>query len=187
MADTPTKVKLKGVRFSYAHVHRPRAAEEGAEPKYGVCILISKEDTETIAAVEKAIEAAKTQGLGLWKVKKAPASLKTPLRDGDDEKPDDPNYEGMMFFNANSKSKPGVLMRGESGGAVEISEKNGNEDEFYSGCYGMVTVNFYPYNNKSKGVAAGLGNILKTDDGDRLSGGATAEEDFAEDLGDDLF
>ena len=46
--------------------------------------------------------------------------------------------------------------------------------------YARVTVNFFPYDNAgSKGVACGLGNVMKTRDGEPLSGGASAASDFA--------
>ena len=49
--------------------------------------------------------------------------------------------------------------------------------------FARVTVNFFPYNTAgSKGVGCGLGNVLKTRDGEPLSGGASAASDFA-DLG----
>ena len=52
--------------------------------------------------------------------------------------------------------------------------------EFYSGCYGRASITFYPYNsNGSKGIACGLNNIQKTDDGEQLGGGSSAASDFA--------
>ncbi len=53
------------------------------------------------------------------------------------------------------------------------------EDEVYSGCYARVSVNFYGYNAAgNKGIACGLGNVQKVEDGERLGGGSSAEEDF---------
>ena len=58
-----------------------------------------------------------------------------------------------------------------------------DDEDFYSGCYGAVTLDFFPYESSgNKGVGAGLNNVIKTRDGDRLSGGRSADEDFA-DLG----
>ena len=51
--------------------------------------------------------------------------------------------------------------------------------EVYSGCYGRLTLNFYAYNaNGNKGVAAGLGNVQKLEDGEPLGGFTRAEDDF---------
>jgi hypothetical protein len=56
-------------------------------------------------------------------------------------------------------------------------------DEFYSGCYGRASISFYAYNTSgNKGIAAGLNNIQKLEDGERLAGGSSAEEDFGDDL-----
>ena len=51
-------------------------------------------------------------------------------------------------------------------------------EEFYSGCYGRASINFYAFNVSSKGIAAGLNNLQKLADGEMLAGGSTAEDDF---------
>ena len=60
------KVVTGKVRFSYVHVFKPWAGAEGQEPKYSVCVLIPKSDKKTLAAIEKAIEAAKEEGKEKW-------------------------------------------------------------------------------------------------------------------------
>ena len=107
--------------------------------------------------------------------------MKTPLRDGDDEREDDEAYAGAMFVNANSSNKPGLV----DADLNPILDKS----EFYSGCYGRASINFYAYDsNGSKGIACGLNNLQKFEDGERLAGGgSTAEEDFGSlDDADDL-
>jgi len=173
-----TRVTTGTVRFSYANVFKPKAINEGQEPKYSVAILIPKKDTATVkklqAAIDEAIETGKTK-LGKF----VKTTLKLPLRDGDEERPDDDAYKGHYFINANSTQKPGVV-------DASLSEII-SPDEFYSGCYGRASVNFYAFNtNGNKGVAAGLGNLQFLKDGERLSGGASAEQDFAEDSDDIL-
>jgi hypothetical protein len=83
-----------------------------------------------------------------------------------------------MFLNANSVNKPGIV----DADREEIMSK----EEFYSGCFGRAAINFYAYNQSgNKGIACGLNNLQKLEDGDRLSGGgSTAAEDFGSD--DDL-
>ena len=50
----------------------------------------------------------------------------------------------------------------------------------YSGMYGRVTIRFFGYSNSgNKGVGCGLGNVLKTRDGEPLSGLTSAASDFA--------
>ena len=168
--------KKMPVRFSYAQVFEPKAHSEGEEAKYSVAVLIDKSDKETLRKVKEGVEAAAE----LYTSKfggKLPKNYKSPLRDGDEEKPEDENYEGVMFFNASSKHKPEIV----DANLEEVMDK----EEFYSGCYGRVSINFFPFSGKSKGVAAGLNNLQKTKDGDRLGGGgATAADDFGDD--DDL-
>lgn len=171
-----TSIRLGEVRFGYVNVFAPRKNEDGTDGKYSVQILIPKKDATALKLIEEAMEAAKRNGVSSkWNGKLPPASkLKLPLRDGDEEFPEDPTYEGMYFMNASSPNKPGVRVL-ENGSMSEALDS----DDMYSGCYGCVTVGMFPYNTSGNvGVAAGLNNLIKTRDGERLSGGHTAEEDF---------
>lgn len=170
-----TKVITGKVRLSYVNIFTPTAMNDGEEPKYNLCVLIPKTDTVTLDKIKKAIEAAKVEGKAKLADKngRIPANLKLPLRDGDEERPDDPACEGMYFINCSSKRKPGI---------VDLNlDPILDKEEVYSGCYGRVSINFYAFNVSSKGIAAGLNNVQKLADGERLSGGASAEEDFGGD------
>ena len=109
----PTKV-ITGpeTRWSYANVWQPKAIDGGA-PKYSVSLIIPKSDTKTIEKVRAAIQAAYDEGQGKLKGngKSVPplSSIKTPLRDGDVERPDDEAYANSYFINANSASAPGIV------------------------------------------------------------------------------
>lgn len=145
------------------------------EKKYSVQLLIPKKDKKTVEAIKAAIEEAKELG----KTKfggKIPAKLKLPLRDGDEERPDDPNLEGMFFINANNKNKPGILDRDKN----EIMDR----DEFYSGCYGRASITFFAFTGKQAGIACALNHLQKLEDGERLDGRTSAEEDFADEYDD---
>ena len=178
MENVTTKVVTGKVRFSYANVFEPRAMNEGETPKYSVCILIPKSDTKTVEAIKKAIEAAKQRGKSKIadKTGKIPASIKTPLRDGDIDR-DGPEFEGHWFLNANSNRKPSIVDK-------DLHPIMSRE-EFYSGCYGRASINFFAYDTRSKGIAAGLNNLQKLEDGEPLSGGSTPEEDFGQAYEDD--
>lgn len=173
-----TSVRLGEVRFSYTAVFQPKKNDDGTPSKYGVCIIIPKEDTETVNLVREAIDAAKQRGkMEKWGGK-IPANVKSCLRDGDIDREDDEAFAGCYFLNASSRNKPGVKVL-EDGIVSDALD----EEDFYSGCYGAVTLDFFPYESSgNKGVGAGLNNVIKTRDGDRLSGGRSADEDFA-DLG----
>lgn len=177
--ENATKVITgKDTRFSYAHVFRPHAISDGQEPKYSVCLLIPKEDKTTIAKIKRAIEAAKEAGKSKWGGK-IPANLKMPLRDGDEEKPDQEEYAGCYFINANANQKPGIV----DAGLNEIIDSS----EFYSGCYGRASINFFAYNAAgNRGIGCGLNNLQKLRDGEPLSGRTRPEDDFEVEEDEDL-
>ncbi len=165
-----TKVITGEVRFSYLHVFE-KCSIDGGDEKYSVSLLIPKTDKKTITAINKAIEAAKQAGIGRFGGK-IPAVLKLPLRDGDDERPEDESYAGCYFVNANCTQQPGLVY------------KNGqriiDSTDLYSGCYGLASINFYAFNsNGNKGIACGLNHLMKTRDGEPLGGRSRVEDDFA--------
>ena len=165
-------------RLSYAHVWEPVSINGGKE-KYSVSVLIPKDDTKTIEAINRAIDAAIDEGVAKFGGKKPnKEAIKIPLRDGDVER-DDEAYKGHYFINANSTTPPQIVDR-----AVQPILDRG---EVYSGCYARVSLNFYAYNaNGNKGIACGLGNIQKVRDGEPLGGRSNAADDFSS-LADDDF
>jgi hypothetical protein len=175
-APATTKVVTGLVRLSYLHVWEAVSIQEGQDKKFSASLIIPKSDKVTLAKINAAIDAAKEAG----KVKlggKIPANLKTPLRDGDIERPEDETYANCFFINASAKTKPGL---------VDASvQPILNQDELYSGCYGKASVTFYAFNTSgNKGIACGLNHIMKVKDGESLGGRASAESDFRTD--DDL-
>lgn len=170
-----TKVITGKVRLSYAHLFRAHAAVEGQEPKYSTMILIPKKDKKTLAKIKAAQKAAAEEGAATKFGGKIPANLKTTLRDGDEEHPEDPTFKDHMFMSVSSKTRPGVVDLDRD--PIETAE------EVYSGCYARVSLNFYAYNvNGNKGVTAGLNNVQKIADGERLGGKTAAEDDFDDDF-----
>ncbi len=161
-------------RWSYANVWDPKSINGGA-PKYSVSLIIPKSDTKTIAKIEAAIQAAYEEGesklKGSGRIVPALSVLKTPLRDGDTERPDDEAYKNSYFVNANSSTAPGIVDADKN----PILERS----EVYSGVYGRASVNFYAFNsNGNKGIACGLNNLQKISDGEPLGGKSRAEDDF---------
>lgn len=180
ITNTDTKVVTGKVRLSYASVFVPTAIDGGDE-KYSTAILIPKSDKETLCKIKAAVDAALEQGKAKWGGK-VPANVKKPLRDGDEEKPDDENYAGMYFLNASSKNKPGIAkpIGKDAEGKTKFQEIT-DTTEVYSGCYAKVSLNFYPFDAKgNRGVAAGLNNIVKVQDGDFLGGRSNVKDDFAD-------
>ena len=179
-----TRVTTKKVRFSYVHVFEPTAMNEGDPKKYSSAILIPKSDKVTVKAIQDAITLALNEGKSKHFGGKIPAKWSSPLRDGDDEKPDDEVYAGHFFLNAKSNKRPVIL-----GPDKELLV---DKDDFYSGCYGRAVLNFYAYGNNlpSKGVAVGFESAMKLEDGDNLGGGGLSHAEilsaFDDDDDDDL-
>ena len=162
-------------RWSYVNAWEPKSIN-GGTPKYSVSLIIPKSDTKTIEKIKAAIEAAYHEGesklKGNGRTVPPLAALKTPLRDGDAERPDDPAYANAYFMNANNSSAPGIV----DADRQPIIERS----EIYSGVYGRASVNFYAFNtNGNKGIACSLNNLQKIRDGEHLGGKSNAEDDFA--------
>ena len=181
--NNPTKV-ITGVntRWSYVNAWEPKSINGGA-PKYSVSLIIPKSDTKTLEKIRAAIQAAYEEGQSKLKGngRSVPAlsALKTPLRDGDPERPDDEAYANSYFVNANSGTAPGIVDADRN----PILERS----EVYSGVYGRASINFYAFNsNGNKGIACGLNNLQKIRDGEPLGGKSRAEDDFAEEDEDDF-
>ncbi len=161
-------------RWSYANIWEAKSIN-GGTPKFSVSLIIPKSDTKTVAKVKAAIEAAYIEGEAKLKGngKSVPtfAAIKTPLRDGDIERPDDPAYVNAYFINANATSAPGIV----------DADRNPilTRSEVYSGVYGRASISFYAFNsNGNKGIACGLNNLQKVRDGEPLGGKNSAEADF---------
>lgn len=177
-----TRFTTEKVRLSYVTVFQPRAISEGQDEKYSVSVIIRKDDKKTLAAYEKALQAAYVAGADkLGKNGKVPplTSVKSPLRDGDLERAEDEAYAGCYFIHANSKMKPQVV----DANLQPIIDPL----EIKSGDYGRVSINLYAFAmGVNKGIAAGLGNVQKLEDGPALGGIVAASADFGEDNDDDI-
>ena len=170
-----TKVITTKVRFSYLNVFEARAVQEGQDKKYSVSLIIPKTDKELLKKIKAAITFAAEEGKTKKFGGKVPANLKTPLRDGDVDRPDDEAYAGCYFIAANNKTKPGLV---DKNGHTYLNEDDAKQ-EFYSGIYGRASINFFAFNTAgNKGIACGLNGLQKLSDGEPLSGRASAEQDF---------
>lgn len=195
-------------RFSYAFVFEPKVDEEKVDKKtgkpkalYSTQVLIPKADPQARGKINKAVRAAadtKIPG------KAIPSIWKLPLRDGDEEWEEKGEHvKGHWFLNCSSMRKPQIVgtekhtedtvAQWELDHEQEAeSWKRANrpkvgqfirleKEDFKSGDYGLVTVNFYYFENESKGIAVGLNNIQKLADGEALGGNASnADDDFGD-------
>ena len=172
----------KDTRWSYANLWEAKSIN-GGTPKLSVSLIIPKSDTVTVQKVRNAIQAAYEEGQaklrGNGRTVPPLTAIKTPLRDGDTERPDDPAYAGCYFINANSATAPGIV----DADCNPILTRS----EVYSGVYGRASINFYAFNsNGNKGIACGLNNLQKIRDGEPLVGKASTASDFATDSDEDF-
>jgi len=178
--ELSTKVITGKVRFSYLHVFEPTSIndQEDSQKKYSVSLVISKSDKATLKAINDAIAIAKEQGKSKKWGGKIPAKLKMPLRDGDEERPEDEVYKNAFFVNASSPTRPTLVDR----------DMNLITDpaDLYSGCYGRASISFFAFNKKGNlGIACGLNHLQKMQDGEALGGRSAVDEDFEAIEGDD--
>lgn len=160
-----TKIITPEFRASYVKVFQAEEDLSG-RMKYSIQMLFPKKGTD-FAKIKEAIgEAVKTK-FGA----KSPKGLRMPLRDGDTEKEDNPDYAGMYFMNASSNQRPGVVDEN----LQDVVDPN----DFYSGCWCIAQVAFYGYDAAgNKGVGVGLHNLKNTRNDDRLDGRQDAADAF---------
>lgn len=174
-----TNVTTGKARLSYVHLFKPYAFTPGQEEKFCCTVLIPKTDVDTMARINTAIDAAKQRGVSDKWGGVCPPMLATPVHDGDGTRPSDgmpfgDECKGHWVFTASAKADY----------PPEIVDKQGNpimnQSEIYSGIFGRVNVNFFPYAfGGKKGVGCGLGPVQKLEDGEALGGGApTASQAF---------
>lgn len=175
--NDPMKVLTGECRLSYCNLTTPRAAQQGGEPKYSVTLLIPKTDVATKADIDAAIQAAANEALSkVWNGARPP-QLRVPIYDGDGVRPSGVPFgdecKGHWVMTASTKNKPQVV--GIDNINCELSPA-----DIYSGMYARVTIRFFGYSNSgNKGIGCGLGNVMKTRDGEALAGSASASVDFA--------
>lgn len=176
--NQPTKVLTGEVRLSYCNLVVPRTNnnDPNGTPKYSVTLLIPKTDVATKRDIDASIEAAAKDAQGkIWNGVRPP-QLPIPIHDGDGVRENGTPYgdecKGCWVMTASSKNKPQVVHQSNI-------ESELLPQDIYSGMYARVTINFYGYNNNKRGIGCGLGNVMKTREGEPLAGGASAASDFA--------
>lgn len=152
-------------RVSYPNVHRPRAFEPGAVEQYEATLIF--EPDADLAELREAIRACALEKWG----DKLPKKLRSPIRDGDTERADDPAYAGRKYVRLWSKRRPGLVDQR----VQTISEESGS---FYAGCYAIASYTTFAYDKTgNKGIGLGLVNIQKVADGEPLASTAVNPED----------
>ena len=166
------KVVIGPVRLSYCHLWEPKKFENSPE-KYTVSLIIPKSEEKTIKKIQEAIalvkqDAVEKHGKGFVTSK----GFRFPLKDGDEEMPEDSAYADSYYLNVSSNDQPKMI----DGRKKEITDKK----EIYSGCYANVSLNAYFYKrDSSKGITFAINGLQKVADGEPLDGRTlNVEEDF---------
>lgn len=186
--SNPSHVVTGKVRLSYEHILKPYKSPNAGpddDPKYSVTVLVPKSDTATKAKLDAGIAAAKKRGVETKKYKDGTPidKLPTPIWDGDGYRADGYSEfgleaKGCWVFTASTglDRKPRVV----DSSLNDIIDPT----QIYSGIYGRVGVDFFPYNFAGKqGVGCSLCNVQKLEDGEPLGATrASAEDDFGDDF-----
>lgn len=177
MAEARKKVTSPVFRVSFPNVFNP-SSFDGGPPKYGVSMLFtpasfSESDKKAWAAMKALANEVSMQAFKKA-LKDLPANFKTPFRKGEEKEGLDGYGPGVIFVNATSKMKPGLIDRDKT----VITD----QEAFFPGCYARATLVAFAFDNKGKGVAFGLNNLQKVKDGTSFSGRTDATDDFDEDL-----
>jgi hypothetical protein len=163
------KVKTPKFRVSYPNVFKAKENDDGEE-RFGLTMLF--EEGTDLKAMKKVAMNAALEKYG--SKDKLPKKFKMPFRDGNEEKPDDENYQDVIFVSCTSKKKPQIV----DGDLDPITE----EDEFYPGCYARATLIAFHYKMKgNEGVSFALQNLQKLGDGETLTKKRNAADDFGDD------
>lgn len=170
-----TNVTTGEARFSFCHLFKPYAYQPRQEEKFSVTILVPKTDTQTKARIDAAIAAATEKGKEKWGGV-IPPMVPNPVYDGDGVKPLDgmpfgAECKGCWVFTASSKADyPPQIVDSALNPII-------NQTEVYSGMYGRVNVQFFPYTyGGKKGIGCGLGSVQKLRDGEALGGSMPTPE-----------
>ena len=153
--------RLMFVNLKQARRIDPKNADETAKFSVTVNFDPAAQKTKAFKKLKAAVEKTTENKWG----DNRPRKLRTPFLTTDDVDPvPDGIEDGDVFIRLNSTSRPEVVDRNV--------EPVLDLDKVYSGCYGIVNVQCYPWEHPTggKGVSFGLGPVQKTRDGDPLGG-----------------
>lgn len=163
-------------RVSFPDLFTPVAFSEGQPKKYSVTAIIPKKlsgpEAQLLKAMRSAAENACIEKFGEDEYKRLRKhnKLKWPIHDGEEQDLDGYGPD-VIYIRLSSQMAPGVIGRRKE--ALK-------EDDVYAGCYARARVTVYAYDNISKGVAFGLGNLQKVGEGEAFGSGVAAEDEFDE-------
>lgn len=171
------KIKLKNVRLAFPNLYEARAKNAGDKPAFSAAFIFPP-DHEAVEEINKAIATVAQEKWGdkaAANLKALKAADKTCLHNGD-TKSQYVGYEGNLFVNARSMTRPGVF---DADGSPLI-EADGRP---YAGCFVHAIVDLYAQDNAyGKRINASLAGVMFYRDGEAFSGGESATADDFSDL-----
>ncbi len=179
--NAATRVITPEFRISYPNLFAPKAAAEGQEPKYSISMIFPKTkkgpDGKWLDAIKNAPEplvaAVLAAGKAEWGERSQwPKGLRLPFRDGA-EKETDGYGPDVIFVNASSKNKPGVVSVYDK--RTQITDPS----KVRGGFYARASLNAYAYDKGvNKGITFGLQNVIVMRDGEPFGNYSDPETDF---------
>jgi hypothetical protein len=161
--ERKTLISPKG-RCAFVQLLTPRAFEE-SEPKFSVVMLFDKE-AQASPEFKRMVKAYSEERDRLYP-NGAPANFKSPFRNSSEKESLPPD---CIFVSLTTTRKPETV----DADGQELFESS----KLYSGIYGRASMSIYGYDKKgNKGIAFGLNNFQKLDDGEKMVG-TTAAQDF---------
>lgn len=171
------KIKLSNVRLAFPVIWEAKVVNDGDSPSFSATFLLPP-DHPSVAVVEKAIQqlvnekwADKADTL----LKQMKALGRICLQDGD-FKSQYAGYEGNLFINARSPTRPLVVDQQKR----ILAAADGVP---YAGCYVNATIELWAQANKyGQRINASLGGIQFLRDGEAFGGGRSANIDDFDDV-----
>ncbi len=164
-----TKVVTNKVTLDYPRLIKPKSNSKFAdsEPRYGITVIIPKDDVETIEKINRAIKAGIDSGCFT-----GVNNIKLPLKDGDEIHPGEILYKNSMYLYASSSFKPRLV-------DSKVQEIKFRMNEFQCGTYAKVCMQFEHYNYDGiKGIKAELISVQILNGNKLLEARSKPEDDF---------
>lgn len=186
MAERNRNVTTPAALASYPFLAEPTTNQKGEEV-YSIALIFPP--GSELKEIQDAILEAGTKKFGKDKVAKALRSgpYSNPLRKLDDEECTEKGYPiGSHIMRSKSKVRPGVVTRQKGSDGKPIKLDVDDYGRVYPGSLVRASINFYGYDNESKGVGCGLNGVQLWDETTpRIDGRQDASELFDADLEDD--
>lgn len=169
-------IKLKNVRLSFPVIWRPKAFEEGKDPKYQATFLLDpsdKEHAKQIKAIKKSFVDVCKAAFGDHKG----VSRCFGLADKHQKKREYDGYKGMFWLATGNTNRPTLVDRHRQ----DLEESDG---VLYAGCYVNTNVTLWTYDHPrgGKGVGANLRIIQFVKDGEAFGNAPVKAEDELDDI-----